>query len=390
MKLLLIPALVLLTACGSSDNSDQPTTNNNSGISVTAADTTESNDAQSSDGTQVPDDQAPDTTPNPDDDPAPDATPNPDGDSGTAGFFLNRDNHVDVLAHVFDVISGRALTPSIIDIPTNPESYATLMSEFVPEPEFPDSDNRTGTIYSCKNGGTVTQVFLEDTGNVFRELSFDNCLAGGLVLNGDVEFDSPARSSRHYSALSIMLATDMQTAIDISGSVDTDTRRSLFDEYTTRSTFQFNYTRLTSEGVLHVSNSLTDLWYGKDIITNSFNASLEASFELGSVELSGTSVVVETPQPFLFESDDMLSDDAFNAVASTWNFTTGQLRVTTDEESSLLLDANTGNNSTVSITIRNNSGEEVFQQPWSLWRDSLAIDLPQVIEVQPGIKLAVN
>lgn len=374
MKLLLISIILLLSACSGSDDNAQPLTNNDS----ENTDTADVNDAQSPNDTQVSDD------------PAPDNTPNPDDDSVTAGFFLNRDNHVEVLAHVFDVISGRALTPSIIDVPINPESYATFMSEFVPDSEFPESDSRTGSIYSCGNGGTVTQIFLQDTGNIFRELSFDNCLAGSLVLDGDMSFGSPSRSAQTYNALSIMLATDMQTTIDISGSVETDTRRSLFDEYTTRSTTQFEYTRVTTDGILQVSNSRTDLWYGKDIVTNTFNASLEASFELGSAAFSGKSVAVETLQPFSFVSADMLSNDAFNTVASTWNFTTGQLSITIGDESSLLLDANTEDDSTVSITIRNSSGEEVFQQPWSLWRDSLEIDLPQVIAVQPGMTLAVN
>jgi hypothetical protein len=373
MKLLIVPVILVLAACSSSDDNNRSPTNNDSGNTVTAPDVTNPDDTQS-----------PDVTP------APADAPNPDDDPVTTGLFLNRDNHVEVLAHVFDVISGRALTPSIIDIPTNPELYATFVSEFVPESDFPEGNLRTGTIYSCGNGGTVTQVFLEDTGNIFRELSFDNCLADGLVLHGDMAFDSPARSSRHYSALSITLATDMQTTVDISGSVDTDTRRSLFDEYTTRSTFQFDYTRVTTDGVLQVSNSQTDLWYGKELTSNSFNASLEATFDLASAELSGRSLVVETPQPFSFASDNMLSDDAFNIIASTWNFSTGQLSIITGDESSLLLDANTGDDSTVSITIRNNSGEEVFQQPWSLWRDNLAIDLPQVIAAQPGITLAVN
>jgi hypothetical protein len=52
------------------------------------------------------------------------------------------------------------------------------------------------------------------------------------------------------------------------------------------------------------------------------------------------------------------------------------------------LDADTGDNTTVSITLNNDSGEEVFQQPWSLWRGNLVIDLPQTFTKQSDLELA--
>ena len=397
MKLLIAPVILVLAACSGSDDNNQSPANTDSGNAVSAPDATNPDDAQAPNVTPAPDDapdpdddtSPPDDPQNPDDDTSPpDNAPNPDDDPVTTGLFLNRDNHVEVLAHVFDVISGRALTPSIIDIPTNPELYATFVSEFVPQSDFPEGDNRVGSNYSCNNGGTVTQIFLEDTGNTFRELSFDNCLAGNLVLNGDMNAASPARTARHYRSMSISFADNMQTTIDVSGSVDTDTSRSLFDEYITRSTMEFDYRRTSVDGVLAVSNSQTDFWYGPHVVSSSFDAFLEAGFELESTAFSGKSVTVETLQAFSFATAEMLTEDAINTIGSSWNFSTGQIRITTDDGSSLLLDANTGDDTTVSITLDNDSGEEVFQQPWSLWRGNLVIDLPQTFTKQSDLELA--
>lgn len=57
-----------------------------------------------------------------------------------------------------------------------------------------------------------------------------------------------------------------------------------------------------------------------------------------------------------------------------WNFAAGQLQLIGEDGSSLLLDADTDDAASVSITINNDSGVDSFDAPWSLWQRALRFD----------------
>ena len=74
-------------------------------------------------------------------------------------------------------------------------------------------------------------------------------------------------------------------------------------------------------------------------------------------------------------SADTLSDfgysEPFETHAEDWNYRTGMLQLIATDGSELILDADTGDDSTVSVQLNNNQGSEEFLQPWSLWQSVL-------------------
>jgi len=54
-----------------------------------------------------------------------------------------------------------------------------------------------------------------------------------------------------------------------------------------------------------------------------------------------------------------------------WNYRKGVLQLNANDGSTLILDANTGDDSTVKIQLINSNGVEEIYQPWSLWQHVL-------------------
>ena len=62
-------------------------------------------------------------------------------------------------------------------------------------------------------------------------------------------------------------------------------------------------------------------------------------------------------------------------VPEDWTFTKGSLRVTATDGSTVLLEADNGDESTARLTLIDSTGEETtFDEPWSVWQDSLRFD----------------
>ena len=81
-----------------------------------------------------------------------------------------------------------------------------------------------------------------------------------------------------------------------------------------------------------------------------------------------TAVVLED---FKYQSGKDLTEQALAQLATEWTFTAGQLSVNAEDGSQVLLDADSGDITTAKITVTSADGEETFDQPWSLWLNTL-------------------
>ena len=57
--------------------------------------------------------------------------------------------------------------------------------------------------------------------------------------------------------------------------------------------------------------------------------------------------------------------------ADDWNYRSGVLQLLAEDDSEVILDADTGDDTTVSIRLNGEAGAEQFIQPWSLWQSVL-------------------
>ena len=246
------------------------------------------------------------------------------------------DNHIDIVANVFAIFSGKLYGDELLTAP----DYSDPAYD-----EWPEIDSDTAELITqpadivCSNGGTVTvipetQGFYSD--NLLSwNFDFDNCQDGIALLDGPL-------SRAIYEAIHItstrFVRDDQSNVVRFSGSL---VGRSGSGRYWT--TTDMNFTLESSASFLVIEDSTTAF----------FPDNLTGEFKVQADWTDGQKITVRI-------LDDLKP-----------NNDTGELELSAGPGNILLLDADTGDNGTVDVTITENGTTSTVTQPWALWSDNL-------------------
>ena len=123
---------------------------------------------------------------------------------------------------------------------------------------------------------------------------------------------------------------------------------------------------LTPMEVLALENLDTDFSLGTSSIDQStFSAFMSGAFDINSSATGGELIHASTSENFsYFES--------IRTHSEPWNFRRGVLQLQARDNSQVILNASTGDDTTVTISLYDDvSGLEEFVLPWSTWDDAL-------------------
>ncbi len=276
--------------------------------------------------------------------------------------ILNGDNANDVILQAFDVLTGRA--------------YDRRLTAF-PYVRAVDVDGRTQYLSrECRNAGVVVESQSEVDSQFLNETVYSDCQIGGDVINGRVllgtenygccEFQrtflddfslvfEPGGTmtvSGNYSYLSIVNYKNLLAVRDL-------------DYY-----FSYPY------GTLVVSDASTERSFRFDGSSDEGNrfSYMTGSFSMMSPVLAGGSIDVAVTR-------DFVNSSAISQLA----YEQGRMTITA-ADSAIVLDANTEDLQTVSVSITTPTGHtETVIEKWSAWRAALSFQPPWLTEVEPDI-----
>lgn len=259
---------------------------------------------------------------------------------------INRDNHIAILTEVLPVYTGQRYNTLLID------SVDIIVGQFLTQIEFDFPFEKT-----CQNGGTA--IFVSSA----LSMSFNACMIGETIYAGNYNF-LPGNSDQILSDnLSITTLSDV--ALEFNGGLQF-TRNTDFYR-----TFSVDVLLTESEGVLSIANANTLFNFahlGRGGGGSNFVATFQGSFDLRSAATSNNLITIST-------SNDFFYAEPFETHKDNWNYREGVMQLIATDGSELILDADTNDDDTVSVTLNNSQGTEVFLQPWSLW-DSVLRRIP--------------
>jgi hypothetical protein len=245
------------------------------------------------------------------------------------GNIINSDNVNALLLQAFEVYSGKAYDNRLYQFPYLLE------------------DNQ-----QCENDGTTTQ---SDT-----ELTFTNCLIAGDTVTGNLlQAQGNGAINRNFENFIVTFAPDGR--MEVSGSQDI----SCCDPADQFTTTNFDYGFSYSAGTLDIfsSNTTKHIEPGRGQMSGSFSMDPPAA--------SGERFDVATPVDFTFDYGGNLSDTELEELSTEWLFQSGVLQIHARDGSEVKLDADTGDDSTVSITLSNADGTATTTESWNRWTEAV-------------------
>ncbi len=274
-----------------------------------------------------------------------------------AGLLISADNTNALILQAFEVYSGRAYDSRMTRFPyTTTEDY-----------ELTPGSGQTAeriTFADCGNNGQLTKLNNSVDFGYSVEGVFSDCLVNGDTLNGRIRMDNGGRTSNHYFQREYLdnftVTFQPNGRMTLSGIHQQAKSLSLTNIFNVE---QFNFELSYPGGSLSVSNASTMRSVRLDgyQIDSEPLALLSGSFSMQPPLLNGTTVTVETSEPFINE-----------ITASGLRYETGVM-VLSDGVSQIVVNADTGNINTVLVTVTINGESSITrEEPWSVWRDALA------------------
>jgi len=214
----------------------------------------------------------------------------------------------------------------------------------------------------CQNAGVVAQALPQSNDNFISDSFYTDCLIGADVLNGRVIFDQSESSTEYKRTFSDNFSIGFAPSgeMQLAGSY-------IYQPSVTNvrnfSVSNFNYVFSYSGGSLSVNNANTERTQRLDGFSfdDSTIGYMSGSFTMLPPILNNIAVEVSTPENFI-NTDNV----------SQLSYERGQLRIDATD-SSILLNADTGDWQTVNISITNPSGVVSNRiENWSTWRDALS------------------
>ena len=258
--------------------------------------------------------------------------------------IINRDNYTDIVADVLATYHGGRYDEVVI---AKDWILGNLLSEVFPGILPP-------AIRSCSNGGTADFQGL-------IALEFSDCQSGDFVFNGPFSFSAANVSSFSSRRETLTIQVNPGTKLDFKGFIE----QSGVVEYGYSASLD-SLILLTPMEVLALENLDTDFSLGTSSRDQStFSAFMFGAFDINSSATGGELIHASTSESFDYSESVQIHSER-------WNFRRGVLQLQAQDNSQVILNASTGDDTTVTISLYDNvSGLEEFVLPWSTWDDAL-------------------
>lgn len=259
--------------------------------------------------------------------------------------LINRDNYIGIVSEVLTTFHGGRYDQVVI---AKDWILGNLLAEVFPE-TFPSA------IRTCSNGGTANFLSL-------IELEFSDCQSGDFVFYGPFFFNAGNVSSFGASGgetLAVLINPD--TRLDFIGTIEI----SGLQEYGYSASLD-NLMLRTPIETLVLENLDTEFGIGISSGNQStFSAFMSGAFHISSSATGSELIRASTSESFGYSED-------VRTHSEPWNFRRGVLQLQARDNSQVSLNASTGDDTTVAISISDNvNGLEQFVLPWSTWDDVL-------------------
>ncbi len=285
-------------------------------------------------------------------------------DAAPSTATVRRDTYAGLIDHAFDVYVGDLYSPTL-------HALSRLETRLQDVQVGRDtSGNPIGFEYDCGDGRAELALLFSGTnfGEIY-DWSFERCTYDGLTYDGTLNVHENARGPTFRSpGLELRRSPDVATSF--SGMAQWWHSQSGFsDTIGSWDTEDLALSARTIDGDLQISDSTSRFAYGYWNY-GKFEASLDGGFAVRSDPTGGSLLRASTPVALRYErgADETLEP------AGTWNFTSGQLELVAEDDSRVLLDADTGDDATVRITIVNERGPDTFTALWTRWQPRLRFD----------------
>ncbi len=245
------------------------------------------------------------------------------------GNLINQENVTELVLQAFEVYSGRA--------------YDNRLNRFPYE---------SAESAQCDNDGVTSQ----DT----THLSFDNCAIGGDSVSGEVsQIIDSAGINRNFQDFTVTFGDEGRMTVSGGHLIACCTP---VDEF---STDNLDYLLSYSGGALQVKGSTTFHRIEAE------RGVMGGSFSMDPPVASGRIFDVSTTRDFSFDSGANLSVEDIEYNRTHWLFQSGELQILADDGSRVVVNADTGDEQTLSITLGNANGESSATEPWTEFADAL-------------------
>lgn len=287
--------------------------------------------------------------------------------SADEGSALTATNANAVLNAVLDVITGQIYNEQFFTLHGFIETIVPTSTDYLLQTA---RDSYESKMYDCPEGGNadITQR-LEENGKFDNsKYEFVDCSWEDFLINGESsEFKTDFGEFRnHFDALSLVDAEGQQSTLTGFFS------RTIINDYGTGSPVGMHIFR-SEETVLTINNTadtlildVTQTSIGNGVFCPRFvncyeSASFDASFTLRAAQLAdGHELEISTPQTFVNENGLEL------------RFDRGTLDVVADDGSTMTVEADNGDPSSVTVTtVTSDNISSSFDLPWSDMREYL-------------------
>lgn len=287
---------------------------------------------------------------------------------------IRPDNAARVIAAAFDAWRGepwsrivRALPgwhPGVLGELSEAQRSVHALPGFSLRPGFPSGGPQT---FTCTNGGSATIFYSHPFSAGY---GFERCQDGAGLLDGAFGRDlRPGNYLHLFSSTGITLAGPGGTIRYRGYTRDGGRVRGSYGLNTDADPVEFVHTARDGRVLYALRDADTTFYYGV-LGRGSFRVvALNGSFSLASARTGGATLSVEGG---LWR--DTSPPDGW-PIPEDWTFTQGSLRIGADDGSALLLEADTGEETTARVSVTSAAGEStVFERPWSVWRENLRFD----------------
>ncbi|NND70996.1 MAG: fibronectin type III domain-containing protein [Rhodothermales bacterium] len=268
---------------------------------------------------------------------------------------ITRENHVELLRHVFDIYTGKAYFSDIATLPDwSDPVYAGLPDDFSVE-----------TNVTCLNGGTArfTPFVSHLTGykititNLAWDFGFEGCQDNVVVLDGSLHREKVVTSIGVF----YVDATVASSGLSLEGNSRWFRYAGSVSEHhdpsgNRRQAAGVSYSLNTGVSTFELSNANTRIDYNGD--------RMQGEFTVRSAATAYRQLHAEVLTSFRYDR-------------SLGKMVMGELELTGDDGSKLELNVEDDEiDSATNIKITDSNGAiETFTQPWSLWEDNLRFEL---------------
>lgn len=272
---------------------------------------------------------------------------------------LNQENLIEVISYVFSIYAGSTYNPAVLSIDelAGLEPISSTQSD-------PANSSATITDYTCVNGGNVTlTTWIECSGACSNRLAvYDACELDALVWDGERDYrvEPYGRITWEFRDFSTTDAEGRHT--EIGGTMNRNYSTCKGDGFNTWQAGLVHYEAGRFEGATIMSDVDTLFAYGNECRTED-RANLSGGFSVQAPETGNRPLTVTVTVPFRNEANQSRA------------FPIGRMLITAEDGTTLLLDADNDDPSSISITLAN--GDTVLQttdESWDLWLDTLTFE----------------